>query len=477
MSYKLSIRGTYAKLTGDLTPEEHIRLSDSLAYYPGDNLGDCFQMYSNGVCYRGVVDDLLLLLKREGIVPEIDDSSTNVRNPDKHTFLREDVFAENLESVDKMSEAGFGVLVAPPGSGKTVCMAGITCAYGVRTAIVVQQREVMDQALDAFKNFTDIKNVGVLGNGKKDLQDVTVVTIQTLNKKLGVDQEITDWWKSVECVIIDECHHGVADSYLKAIQHAKASRFFHGVTATYRRDCELDYALNKLFGPVVHSIQYKTQIDLGTIVPTTFFFDPVKPKNYGFTSDGSNQNRPQNKRLQEMQQVYKDYIINGSTGRNKQILKFVEACRENNRTVVCVVKVIEHAEVLARIIPDSVILHGKTPAKLREQILDQLKHREIDCVISTLFDEAVNIPSLDAVALVAGGKSTVKAEQRLRATRSCDKVLRTGRYTKTRGFVYYPIDRADYLIGHSASTKAFYKGIAAQHPDNKVVELPDTHNK
>jgi ERCC4-related helicase len=108
---------------------------------------------------------------------------------------------------------------------------------------------------------------------------------------------------------------------------------------------------------------------------------------------------------------------------------------------------------------------------LRSKATDMLQHREISCLISTLFDEAVDVPSLDVVAVAAAGASTVKTEQRIRSTRIFSGTLRTGHYTKTRGYVYYPRDNTDFLKTQSRNSLSLLKNIVKEHPKNKWVEL------
>ena len=179
----------------------------------------------------------------------------------------------------------------------------------------------------------------------------------------------------------------------------------------------------------------------------------------------------------QYQKVYHDYVTNGSTGRNDQIAEVVEAYRRDGRTGVVIVKLTEHAAVLNDLIPNSYVLVSSGPQKAtkkyRQELLDKLQHREVDCLISTVFDEATDVPSLDVVVVAAGGKSSVKAEQRLRSMTAFSGELRTGYYEKEDAFLYLPLDQADFLTTHTRKTLKILKGIVRQHPSNRHEELEE----
>ena len=80
-----------------------------------------------------------------------------------------------------------------------------------------------------------------------------------------------------------------------------------------------------------------------------------------------------------------------------------------------------------------------------------MKDGELDCIIaSTIFDEGVDIPILDTLILAGGGKSKVRAMQRIgRVIRKYPK--------KKKAFVIDFLDNATYLKNHSAARKRMYE--------------------
>lgn len=101
------------------------------------------------------------------------------------------------------------VIVAPPGSGKTIIALKIIADKQQPALIVVHRKQLMEQWIERIQTFLGIsKNeIGKIGQGKSKIgKKLTVATIQTLAKELNKTEQgkITDVFGTV---IIDECHH------------------------------------------------------------------------------------------------------------------------------------------------------------------------------------------------------------------------------------------------------------------------------
>jgi superfamily II DNA or RNA helicase len=140
-------------------------------------------------------------------------------------------------------------------------------------------------------------------------------------------------------------------------------------------------------------------------------------------------------------------------------------------TCAIIVSKTEHGNNIAKLIPEAVEVYGPTARKKRKKIWEDLQDRSIKVVITTLMDEATNIPSLDAVALAAGGKSKVKLVQRLRNLRTFSGETSEGFYTKERGFVFITKDNTDFLRSHSTLNVSYLTDLVSQHPDNTHEEI------
>ena len=85
------------------------------------------------------------------------------------------------EWVDRFLEAKSGVLVGPPGSGKTVAALGILAAIGGETLILVPSRELAAQWRDQLLEHTTLgqHQVGEYHGGEKVIAPVTIATYHT----------------------------------------------------------------------------------------------------------------------------------------------------------------------------------------------------------------------------------------------------------------------------------------------------------
>lgn len=106
------------------------------------------------------------------------------------------------QCVDAMVKAKHGIYIAPAASGKTVMMIGIITRLKQKALILTHTQELMKQAKDRIESFTDIK-VGTITEGKVNIQDITVATVQTMCK-LDLTQYATTWGT----VVVDECMSG-----------------------------------------------------------------------------------------------------------------------------------------------------------------------------------------------------------------------------------------------------------------------------
>jgi superfamily II DNA or RNA helicase len=471
---KILHRGTLSKLE-DAPEDLEKLLYNTFVWQSAIDLNDERYFYKDGIMYRGIAEEVHYVCTNFGYECTLEDPPRVAPENNWHFLWEYRELQE--EAVDVMWENPFGILKAPPGSGKTVMMSALVCRFGVQTAILVQNQEPFRQAYDTLCASTDIGEVGRIGLGCKEPSTVSVVMIQTLSQELqkNPDGEVATWWKGVKALFVDECHHAVSDAYLFALSEADNVIYQISVSATPHRDDERGDWILPLLGPVRHAITFKEQIDTGNLCPLTVFVQPVPEKVYGFVRDGIGSTARTKKQAGEQYKaVYDDYVIEGSTGRNQMCVEFVRAANAKGLTVAVIVSRVEHALEISKLLPEATVITGGDKKSYRTEVLDQLHHREIKCIISTLLDEAVDVPSLDAVAIMAGGRSSVKVEQRIRSTRSFEGDLRTGYYKKTRGFLFYPRDRADFLRSQSTEMIKILTKIVNEHPEaNSLEELEE----
>lgn len=144
------------------------------------------------------------------------------------------------------------LLVQATGTGKTVVFAEVVrrvAEEGGRSLVLAHRGELLDQAADKIGRMTGlscaVERAGETSVGAWDR--VTVGSVQTLmrDSRLGrLDPG------RFSCVVVDEAHHTLADSYTKVLDHFSGARVL-GVTAT------ADRADRRDLGEVFDSIAYE----------------------------------------------------------------------------------------------------------------------------------------------------------------------------------------------------------------------------
>lgn len=121
-------------------------------------------------------------------------------------------------------------VVAPCGAGKTVVagwMVGEAAKNGRRSVVIVRRNELIEQFSATFERFG--VEPGIIASGVKAdySKPVQIASVQTLIRRL-------DKVAAPDIIICDECHHVLADSYLKTVNRWSDSLLI-GMTATPER--------------------------------------------------------------------------------------------------------------------------------------------------------------------------------------------------------------------------------------------------
>jgi superfamily II DNA or RNA helicase len=167
-----------------------------------------------------------------------------------------------LASLQEMRAQGesIALLYHATGTGKTVTAVSDAQRLGRRTLFLAHTKELITQAQQAFNTMWDKTRTGLFVAEQKD-KDAYVVcaSIQSVAKNI---EEFRP--NDFGYVIIDECHHGAANSYKKILGYFKPE-FTLGLTATPDRADGED--LLEVFKNVAHKLDLPTAVEIGELVP------------------------------------------------------------------------------------------------------------------------------------------------------------------------------------------------------------------
>ncbi len=305
---------------------------------------------------RGCLEMLEELLDSYGSRLAVDDqrfggAAVDLEFHGKLTSLQE-------EAVRALLDHDSGVLVAPPGSGKTVVGTFLVSSRACNALILVHRTQLLDQWRAQLSTFLNVKlmDIGQIGGGKRRTTGrVDVAMIQSLVRRDDVDDLVANYG----LVIVDECHHVPAVSFEKVMREVRA-RHVTGLTATPQRRDGHQPILQFQIGPVRFSVDPKNQsdgrgFDHRVVVRETALC-LSKPDASG------------------IQEIYGQLASN--VKRNDMILDDVIQALEDGRSPILLTERRDHlgffAEKLRGFTRHLVILRGGMGAKQRREVMERM---------------------------------------------------------------------------------------------------------
>ena len=178
------------------------------------------------------------------------------------TFSLMDHQEEALDSLARMREENqtIALLYHATGAGKTVTAVSDAKRVGKRTLFLAHRRELVDQAMNAFRKIWPDATVGRYEGSVRDMDAYVLCgTIQSVGQNLEDFQP-----DEFGYLVIDECHHGTAESYRKVMSYFRPE-FTLGLTATPERADGED--LLEIFRNVAHRLDLREAVEAGTLCP------------------------------------------------------------------------------------------------------------------------------------------------------------------------------------------------------------------
>lgn len=406
----------------------------------------------------GLLDRVINIYTKHKKPLEIEDCRRNVSKPEPIDILEKLKLQGKtprqyqLDAVDTAVKYNRGIVRMATGAGKTVCMALLTARLGKSTIIYVIGKDLLYQIHDLFSSLFD-EEIGFIGDGKCEIKRINIVSVWSVGKVFGIkdlttddddskEQEISkekyraikEMLLNTQTHIIDECHLAACET-IQTISHNVKAEYFYGFSASPWRDDNSDLLIEAVLGHRIVDISAKYLIERGFLVNPIIRFLPVTPY--------------QGKKSSHYKTIYKNYITMNNN-RNNMVLKAATKMVEQGFKPLVLFKNKAHGKILFKLLSEHLkcgLLSGDNNQKTRDMVKGQIENGEIDCIIaSTIFDIGLDLPILSGLIIASGGKSSVRALQRV------GRVIRLHK-DKRKAVVIDFCDQAPYLRDHSETRR------------------------
>ncbi|WP_232702231.1 DEAD/DEAH box helicase [Halobacterium wangiae] len=302
--------------------------------------------------------------------------------------------------VQRFVDANSGVLVGPPGAGKTVAAMGALEAVGGETLVLVPSRELAAQWRDELLAHTSLtrEEVGEYHGGSKEVRPVTIATYQTA----GMDRhrhvfDDREWG----LIVYDEAHHIPSEVFRRSADLQSKHRL--GLSATPVREDDREMDIYTLIGPPIGT-DWDALFDAGYVAEPEVEIRYVPwlddDARYEYASESGHtrrrlaaENPAKDEEAQHLLRQHPD----------KQALVFVDYLEQGHRL----------ADVL-----DAPFVSGETRHVERESLFDQFRTGALDTlVVSRIGDEGIDLPDAE-LAVVASGLGGSRRQGAQRAGRT-----------------------------------------------------------
>lgn len=427
-----------------------------------------YRLYNEvrGAFYTGYLKRVLAHLRAHRVQFELEnppEPGLNIEVP-SDLFPTRPFWLHQQRSIEQALLARRGVLRVAMRGGKTNIEIGLAEVLdqvegGCQSLLLTGEVRPLEQHYQRFLSL-GVSDVGRVGNGHAEWghRHIVGVVPALLKGLMSGDPETLHMLATRRLLLIDEVHHlGSADTWAKVAEECPAPwRFgFSGTPfrASGREIHASDLRLMGLTGSLIVDVSSTYLRRVGILAAPLLMFVPMTdPKVSAKTFKGA------------YEQGIETHIL-----RNRAIVNIAaNLAREGRRTLI-LVKHKRHGDILLEGIARkglpalyatganrTAVMSGLNRfewSRHSDAVMDHFVSGRIPTMVATpVFDEAIDIPAVDAVIVAGGGKSRVKTLQR--AFRGM-----TGSEGKSQTLIFDFNDQTSYVLAkHSRERYRLYQG-------------------
>ncbi len=429
------------------------------------------RLLKRNVLPTGLLPRVEEILKKENVSYTIVDERAKITSLKSFSLVGIKLRDYQISTIATMLMRMRGIVQIPTGGGKTLIAASTIKALDCPTAFIVHTSTLLEQTKEVFTDVFGKDRIGVVGGGTKDYREITIFMVQTLHSL--IKKGLTAKLKEYQALFIDEAHHvsghsGAKTTWYRAQQQFTNAYARFGLTATpmlkkhgLLLEASTGNIIFKISLPKLQSDGFVSKVNIKFIELSDDYENPINAFWEEF--DG----------LSASKQAYRIGIVS-NTFRNE--LAVSEAIRYANdgKLVLMFVELRKHGEFIEKLLNESNYsgrfhyLCGLDKREFISEVKQDAKNKIVKILVVTrkLFGEGVDIPAVDVLINLAGGKSPVAFTQMFG---------RGLRISKGKEFLQY-IDFFDntnsYLRKHSTARMSHCKNLGQRVSKVSALRIP-----
>lgn len=308
-----------------------------------------------------------------------------------------------------------GIVVSLPGTGKTIMALAVASALQQKTLFVCPTTQIADQTVEKAKRFLGIEAKRWYGKYEED-GDFIVTLFQKMVRETRTPKH--------GLIIVDEVHHSVCESMRKILSKSRAA-FRYGFTATLHHNDFPLAAFENLFSPHIIEVdaqrarEEKVLADGVVVVHNTGLGADIEEKccEKYCTLHPRPSKCEECPLLEARLSVFMEGWVDNSQRNGFVADRILEKQQEGCSTILVLVRRIEHADNLAKVLSldgaQVMVAHGRLPKERRRKIIDKFdKEGGILIATESLLGEGTDIVNCDCVVPVCPAKGKKRGKQR-----------------------------------------------------------------
>lgn len=423
------------------------------------------------------------------VISKLDKKSIlySISNIDLDTFqpsipYNKDLRPHQLASLYSFFQTKYGIIKVPTRGGKTfIASEAIRLILNDNpefiTLFIVDSVVLFKQAVSDISGYLkmDKKDIGFIRDGKFNLKQINVTTIQTLqsiyygprninkfktinkvkvrktNPEIRQDkknkqqnkQKLVDFLNLINFSIVDECHMYTSEDRINIVKETKISEFnlFLSATPYKSEDRFANLAMRGLAGDILYEIPEQELKNKGYLAQDKIILIRINHENN------------KNINFDELS-GYSDYVdklLINNKDRNQIAINVIEVCRKMKLKILVLFFYKKHGLNLSKITSDPFIT-GDNKANYIEEIKQEFLENKDGGVLlaSNIFNKGITLPEVEVMINIGGGKEQSSVIQKKgRVLGVTDE--------KKKALIIDFIDESEYFLEHSLSRLEVYE--------------------